>query len=139
VRSSTSVLVVGQAGGGRALVVEVLHEVVRGSRVEGRARSRQPLARRFARERRELARVQRPIARPELDRARCRGRPFQNGISPGSPGAGSTSTRSWVIATMRQLEAPSTKTSPSRLSNTISSSSSPTRRPAPAPAARKTP
>ena len=44
-----------------------------------------------------------------------------------------------VISAMRQLEAPRTKTSPTRLSNTISSSSSPTRRPEPAPSARKTP
>ena len=53
--------------------------------------------------------------------------PFQNGILPGSPGAGDTSTRSCVISSIRQEDAPSTKVSPGRLSKTISSSSSPTR------------
>ena len=37
---------------------------------------------------------------------------FQNGILPGSPGAGVTSTRSWVISSMRQVEAPSRNVSP---------------------------
>ena len=63
-------------------------------------------------------------------RARAAGRrrsPFQNGILPGSPGAGDTSTRSCVISSMRHDEAPRTNVSPTRLSNTISSSSSPTR------------
>ena len=65
--------------------------------------------------------------------------PFQNGILPGSPGAGETSTRSWVISSMRQLDAPSRNVSPTRDSNTISSSSSPTR-PVPGLApTRKTP
>ena len=48
-------------------------------------------------------------------------------ILPGSPGAGETSTRSWVISSMRHVEAPSRNVSPTRLSKTISSSSSPTR------------
>ena len=52
---------------------------------------------------------------------------FQNGILPGWPGAGDTSTRSCVISSMRHDEAPSRNVSPTRLSNTISSSSSPTR------------
>ena len=65
--------------------------------------------------------------------------PCQKGIFPGSPGAGLTITLSWVISSMRQEEAPRTKTSPSRDSNTISSSSSPTRRCVPSPPARKTP
>ena len=58
---------------------------------------------------------------------------------PGSPGAGETRTRSCVISSIRHDEAPSTKVSPGRLSNTISSSNSPTRAaPGPAPR-RKTP
>ena len=40
--------------------------------------------------------------------------PFQNGSRPGSPNAGATSTRSWVISWMRQLVAPSANTSPTR-------------------------
>ena len=61
---------------------------------------------------------------------------FQNGILPGSPGAGTTSTRSRVISVIRQLVAPRTKTSPTRLSKTISSSSSPTRSARPVPLRR---
>ncbi len=38
--------------------------------------------------------------------------PFQKGILPGSPGAGVTRTRSWVISTMRQVDAPRMKVSP---------------------------
>ena len=38
--------------------------------------------------------------------------PFQNGILPGSPGAGETSTRSWVISWILQEDAPRTKVSP---------------------------
>ena len=37
--------------------------------------------------------------------------PFQNGSRAGSPNAGVTTTRSWVISWMRQLVAPSAKTS----------------------------
>ena len=35
--------------------------------------------------------------------------PFQNGTAPGTPGAGETSTRSRVISSIRQVEAPSRK------------------------------
>ncbi len=55
--------------------------------------------------------------------------PCQNGIFPGSPGAGVTTTRSLVMSSIRQVEAPSTMVSPGRLSYTNSSSSSPTREP----------
>jgi hypothetical protein len=61
------------------------------------------------------------------------------GHFPGCPGAGETSTRSWVISSMRHDEAPRRKTSPTLLSNTISSSSSPTRAWVFSPPARKTP
>ena len=62
--------------------------------------------------------------------------PFQNGILPGTPGAGDTSTRSRVICSIRHEVAPSWNTSPWRASYTISSSSSPTRAPE---SARNTP
>ncbi len=65
---------------------------------------------------------------------------LQNGIFPGWPGAGVTRTRSCVISSMRQVEAPRRKVSPTRDSKTISSSSSPTRALCPFSApARKTP
>ena len=70
--------------------------------------------------------IRRPMASPSSSGRPARS-PFQNGILPGSPGAGETSTRSCVISSMRHDEAPSTNVSPTRLSNTISSSSSPTR------------
>ena len=62
--------------------------------------------------------------------------PFQNGATPGTPGAGETSTRSRVISSIRHVDAPSRNVWPSRASYTISSSSSPTR---PPPSTRKTP
>ena len=40
--------------------------------------------------------------------------PFQNGILPAWPGAGVTSTRSWVMSSIRQDDEPSKKTSPTR-------------------------
>ena len=84
------------------------------------------------------ARTISPMCRPSSS-----GRPaasaFQNGILPGSPGAGDTSTRSCVISSMRQLDAPSRNVSPTRLSNTISSSSSPTRAAGPRSPMRNTP
>ena len=52
--------------------------------------------------------------------------PCQNGILPSSPGAGVTTTRSKVMSMMRHVVAPSRNVSPTRLSYTISSSSSPT-------------
>ena len=55
--------------------------------------------------------------------------PCQNGIFPGCPGAGVTITFWKVMSSMRQVDAPSRKVSPGRLSYTISSSSSPTRVP----------
>ena len=42
--------------------------------------------------------------------------PFQNGTAPGTPGAGETSTRSRVISSIRQVEAPSMKVWPCRAS-----------------------
>ena len=42
--------------------------------------------------------------------------PFQNGTAPGTPGAGETSTRSRVISSIRQVEAPSRNVWPARAS-----------------------
>ena len=42
--------------------------------------------------------------------------PFQNGTAPGAPGAGVTITRSRVISSIRQVEAPSRNTWPGRAS-----------------------
>ncbi len=76
-----------------------------------------------------------PTSRRKAPRARpsSRGRPswspFQNGSLPGTPGAGETRTRSRVMSSIRQELVPSVKTSPTRDSYTISSSSSPTRPP----------
>ncbi len=74
------------------------------------------------------SRVSRPNARPSSG-GRESESPCQKAILPGCPGAGTTRTCDGVISTIFQLEAPSTNVSPGRLSNTISSSSSPTRRP----------
>src|SRR5215472_7382062 len=41
---------------------------------------------------------------------------FQNAIFPGSPGAGVTTTCEGVMSTIRQVEAPRTKVSPTRVS-----------------------
>ena len=118
--------VVGDGPGGLPLLVEVRDEVLGGLRVEV-VLPAQALDRLFPRRRRQLASEPRRWPVPAR-----RGRPprsaLQNGILPGSPGAGTTSTRSRVISVMRQLDAPRTKTSPTRDSKTISSSSSPTRR-----------
>src|SRR5207247_1531165 len=73
-----------------------------------------------------MRRASAPIARPN-SRGRPTFSPCQNGIRPGTPGAGDTSTRSCVISSTRQLDAPRRNTSPSFVSKTISSSSSPTR------------
>ena len=56
-----------------------------------------------------------PIASPS-SYGRPTPSPFQNGTAPGTPGAGETSTRSRVISSIRQEEAPSTITWPARAS-----------------------
>ncbi|WP_447646130.1 hypothetical protein [Nocardioides zeae] len=40
--------------------------------------------------------------------------PCQKGSRPGTPGAGVTSTWSWVMSSIRQLVAPRANTSPTR-------------------------
>ena len=59
------------------------------------------------------SRVKAPTAAPS-SAGRPRASPFQNGSRPGMPGAGVTSTRSWVMSSIRQLVAPSAKMSPTR-------------------------
>ena len=56
-----------------------------------------------------------PIAAPSST-GRPTPSPFQNGTEPGTPGAGETSTRSRVISSIRQVEAPSWMTWPARAS-----------------------
>ena len=106
-------LVAGQHLGGLELLVEVGDEVAGGVRRRAR-RSLGPLprpsacgsARELAGERAdrlaELGRAAEGVALPERQPAR------------GCPGAGVTSTRSWVMSSIRQLVAPSAKTSPTR-------------------------
>src|SRR2546428_67796 len=76
--------------------------------------------------RERMRRASAPIARPNSS-GRPTFSPCQKGMRPGTPGAGETSTRSCVISSTRQLDAPRRNTSPSFVSKTISSSSSPTR------------
>ena len=59
------------------------------------------------------SRVKRPTARPSST-GRPSPSPCQNGSLPGTPGAGATTTRLWVISSIRQLEAPSAMMSPTR-------------------------
>jgi hypothetical protein len=61
----------------------------------------------------ETSRVKAPIAAPS-SAGRPKVSPVQKGRRPGWPGAGETSTRSWVMSSMRQLVVPSVKTSPTR-------------------------
>ena len=60
-------------------------------------------------------RAKAPIAWPSSF-GRPRPSPFQNGTAAGTPGAGETITRSRVISSIRQLEAPSRKVCPGRAS-----------------------
>ncbi len=61
----------------------------------------------------ETSRRNAPSARPSST-GRPGASPFQNGIFPGCPGAGLTSTRSWVMSSIRQDVEPSRNTSPTR-------------------------
>ena len=56
-----------------------------------------------------------PIASPS-SRGRPTESPRQNGTAPGTPGAGVTITRSRVISSIRQLDAPSRNVWPGRAS-----------------------
>ncbi len=58
-------------------------------------------------------RVVSPTARPSSS-GRPGPSPRQNGIFPGRPGAGVTTTRSGVISSMRHVDAPSRNVSPTR-------------------------
>ena len=83
-------------------------------------------------------RVSAPMARPNSSVRPARS-PRQKGIFPGTPGAGLTITRSCVISSTRHELAPSRNVSPTRVSKTISSSSSPIRPRAPSAPRRYTP
>ena len=86
----------------RALVEVVL--VARAARAPSSSPSADELAR-GARRSPRRARTGRPTPSP-----------FQNGTAPGTPGAGETSTRSRVISSIRQVEAPSRNVWPARAS-----------------------
>ena len=103
--------VVGQVAGGRLLLGEVGLQVRRAPLVEpGGPRPLQPGLRGG---RADLA--QERARAPGRARAAGPGEsPCQNGIFPGCPGAGVTSTRSWVMSSIRQDDEPSRKTSPTR-------------------------
>jgi hypothetical protein len=60
-----------------------------------------------------ISRTNAPSARPSSSGRPGRS-PCQNGIFPGWPGAGVTTTRSKVMSSMRQVEAPSRNVSPAR-------------------------
>ncbi len=106
--------VVGDDAGRLGLLVDVLQQVARRQLVEGvvvaeRCRGRRPASTRAARGRTP------PTARPSSSGRPGRS-PCQNGILPGSPGAGVTVTRSNVMSSMRHVDAPSRNVSPGRLS-----------------------
>ena len=98
----------------------------RRTRRGGASRAATPRLRRAAC--RATSRTNAPSARPSSI-GRPGPSPRQNGSRPTSPGAGATITRSRVISTTRQVDAPSMIVCPGRDSKTISSSSSPTRGP----------
>ena len=103
-------LVAGQQVGGLELLVQVADQVGRGVLIQSLgARALSSAARGSA----PSSRVNAPIAWPS-SAGRPRVSPFQNGSRPGMPGAGVTSTRSWVMSSIRQLVAPRAKMSPTR-------------------------
>ena len=104
--------VVGHGPGRLGLLVEVRDEVAGGALVEPERRAGASRRRARARSPRS-SRVNAPIARPSSI-GRPGLSPFQNGILPGSPGAGTTTTRSYVMSSIRHDDAPSMKTSPLR-------------------------
>ena len=127
----------GTVVGGAVLIGEVLKQVRRRRRVEA-VIALEPGLRLLRGVWWRSSRTSLPIANPSSI-GRPPASPFQNGIFPGWPGAGDTSTRSCVICSMRHVEAPRRNVSPARASNTISSSSSPTRARSRSAPARKTP
>jgi hypothetical protein len=60
-----------------------------------------------------ISRRNAPIARPS-SMGLPTASPCQNGILPGSPGAGVTITRSGLMSSIRQVDAPSRNVSPTR-------------------------
>ena len=98
----------------RRLVAEVGEEVLRRERVEVVVAA-EPLERLRDRRAPTISREARPIFSPSSN-GRPTPSPFQNGTAPGAPGAGETSTRSRVISSIRQVEAPSMNVCPWRAS-----------------------
>ena len=99
-RSTTMVRSVGSDAGRGALVGEVAQQVLAGERVELVRASRRRAAARSSGSV-EISRTKAPTARPS-SRAGRRPRRARTGSGPAAPGAGETSTRSRVIASMRQ-------------------------------------
>ena len=106
--------VVGDDAGGLGLLVEVLQQVARRQLVEGVLAAQLgdgAIGAVAARSSRTNAPTARPSSSGRPGRSPC-----QNGILPGSPGAGVTVTRSNVMSSMRHVDAPSRNVSPGRLS-----------------------
>ena len=102
----------GHRVGRLALLLEEGDQVVGGPLVEAGVASRGRVRRRPG-HRRDLAGEGADRPRPS-SAGRPRVSPFQNGSRPGWPGAGETSTRSWVMSSIRQLVVPRVNTSPTR-------------------------
>ena len=100
----------GQHARGGLLLAQVGEQVARGALVEVVV-ALQRLRRSCSTAQRENA----PIALPSST-GRPTESPFQKGTAPGAPGAGVTITRSRVISSIRQLEAPSRNACPGRAS-----------------------
>ena len=109
-RSTTRVRSLGTLPVASACSLDEAHEVAHRALVEADPLGDAGRIRRVRRGEGALEGADRPA---ELDRA---AEPVarQNGTRPGSPNAGSTMTRSWVISWMRQLVAPRLNTSPTR-------------------------
>ena len=112
-RSTTTVLSVGNAEL-RSCSRRNARRFLRGERIEVVVAA-QPSPWRSSSESAASSRDAAPIRAPS-SYGRPTPSPFQNGTAPGTPGAGETSTRSRVISSIRQVEAPSMNVCPSRAS-----------------------
>ena len=95
----------GDGARGRLLLAQERDRFARGALVEA-VLARQALGGAASSESATSSREAAPIASPS-SYGRPTPSPFQNGTAPGTPGAGETSTRSRVISSIRQLDAPS--------------------------------
>ena len=109
-RSITIVRSLGHDARGLALLAQVGDQVGGGALVQVVLRRSAPPARGPPPQRENS-----PIALPS-SAGRPTPSPFQKGRAPGAPGAGVTITRSRVISSIRQVEAPSRKVWPGRAS-----------------------